>query len=69
MAKEKIASNAPILESDTLEVGCYYFSNMNELFFIKSIDRVQQKIHYINMSDQCHSFLALHRHSLVRKVR
>ena len=68
MAKEKI--EAPkLLEADTLTVGSYYFSNLEELYFIKSIDTQKKEIHMINMSDQCHMFLPLHRHNLVKKVR
>lgn len=69
MAKEKISLNITPLDSSTLEVGCYYFSNLNELFYIKSIDHEKEKIHYINMSDQCHVFLPLNRHNLIKKVR
>jgi len=76
VAKEKIELPKS-LNSDLLKVGHYYFSNLNELHLIKSIDRSKNRIHMVNMSDVagtqqaagCNIFTDLDRHNLVKKVR
>jgi hypothetical protein len=58
-----------LLKTSELEVNGVYFTAKHDLVQVKSINEAENKLHILNLSENCNIYLALNRHTIVKRVR